>query len=66
MNKTNLEKFFTGEIKNGKKVLVRELSKTEFDEWMNTEVSGWTIVEETDTYVEFSAEDIDFMYRIYL
>ena len=66
MNKTNLEKFFTGEIKNGKKVLVRELSKTEFDEWTNTEVSGWTIVEETDTYVEFSAEDIDFMYRIYI
>ena len=66
MNKTNLEKFFTGEIKNGKKVLVRELSKTEFDEWLNTEVSGWTIVEETDTYVEFSAEDIDFMYRIYI
>lgn len=66
MNKTNLEKFFTSEIKNGKKVLVRELSKTEFDEWMNIKVSGWTIVEETDTYVEFSAEDIDFMYRIYL
>lgn len=66
MNKTNFAKFNNGEIKNGKKVLVRELSKTEFDEWTNTEVSGWTIVEETDTYVEFSAEDIDFMYRIYL
>lgn len=66
MNKTNLEKFFTGEIKNGKKVLVRELSKTEFNEWYHNEASGWTIIESTGTYVEFSAEDIDFMYRIYL
>ena len=64
--RTNEEKYGTGEIKNGKKVLVRELTKHEFNEWYHNEASGWTIIETTDTYVEFSADDIDFMYRIYL
>ena len=63
---TALEQYGTGEVKNGKKVLVRELSREQFNEWYYNEALGWTIIETTDTYVEFSTDDIDFMYRIYL
>ena len=58
---TNAKKFGTGEIKNDKPVLVRELTNRELEHWLGQE---WLEVRESETHIEFEHDTA--IWRIYL